>query len=80
MSPISTRICVPNLVAVRRSCRKKGGQTDRQREPAALYIVDYYVQLNESLSSVPKNTSLSKMIKDVSEANFDHYHIVLVMS
>ena len=25
MSPISTRICVPNLVAVRRSCRKKVG-------------------------------------------------------
>ena len=40
MSRISTRICVPNLVAVRRSCRKGGGgyrQTDRQRETAALY-------------------------------------------
>ena len=33
MSPISTRIdCVPNLVAVRRSCRKEGGGgvTDRR--------------------------------------------------
>ena len=44
MSPVSTRICVPNLVAVRRSCRKKGGvqtdrQTDRQRK-LQLYIVD----------------------------------------
>ena len=41
MSPISTRICVPNLVAVRRSCRKKKGgvQTDRQRK-LQLYIVD----------------------------------------
>ena len=39
MSPISTRICVPNLVAVRRSCRKKGGGgTDRQtKKTAALY-------------------------------------------
>ena len=39
MSPISTRICVPNLVAVRRSCRKKWGvQTDRQtKKTAALY-------------------------------------------
>ena len=38
MSPISARICVPNLVAVRRSCRKMGGgvqtdgQTDRQAD------------------------------------------------
>ena len=31
MSPTSTRICVPNVVAVRRSCQKKRGvQTDRQ--------------------------------------------------
>ena len=30
-------MCVPNLVAVRQSCRKKGGGTDRQRETAALY-------------------------------------------
>ena len=48
-SPISIRICVPNLVAVRRSCRKKGGidthartharthaHTDRQTDTAAL--------------------------------------------
>ena len=38
MSPISTRICVPNLVAVGRSCRKKMGGTDRQtKKTAALY-------------------------------------------
>ena len=38
MSPISTRICVPSLVAVRRSCRKKVGGTDRQtKKTAALY-------------------------------------------
>ena len=40
MGPVSTRICVPNLVAVRRSCRKRGGgvQTDRQtKKTAALY-------------------------------------------
>ena len=39
MSPISMRLCVPNLDAVRRSCRKKGvqTQTDRQRDAAALY-------------------------------------------
>ena len=41
MSPVSTRICVPNLVAVRRLCRKKRGggvQTDRQtKKTAALY-------------------------------------------
>ena len=39
-SPVSIRICVPNLVAVRRSCRKKGDtdrQTYRQRDTAALY-------------------------------------------
>ena len=42
MSPISTRICVPNLVAVRQSCGKKIGGTDRQtKKTAALYIVDY---------------------------------------
>ena len=50
MSPTSTRICVPNLVAVRRSCRKKGGGTDRQTDRQTdiqtdkgkmqLYIVD----------------------------------------
>ena len=45
MSTISTRICVPNLVAVRRSCRKKGEgyrQTDRQTDKGnlQLYIVD----------------------------------------
>ena len=36
---VSTRICGPNLVAVRRSCRKKGGvQTDRHtKKTAALY-------------------------------------------
>ena len=47
-SHISTRICVPNLVAVRRSCRKKGRyrQTDRQADRQTdkgklqLYIVD----------------------------------------
>ena len=39
MSPVFTRICVPNLVAVRRSCRKRGGGgTDRQtKKTAALY-------------------------------------------
>ena len=46
MSPVSTRTCGPNLVAVRRSCRKKRGggyrQTDRQADrqttiSAALY-------------------------------------------
>ena len=40
---LSTRICVPNLVAVRRSCQKKGGvQTDREtdRRKLQLYIVD----------------------------------------
>ena len=44
MGPVSTRTCGPNLVAVRRSCRKKGGgvQTDRQADrqtkiSAALY-------------------------------------------
>ena len=31
MIPGSTRTCVPNLVAVRRSCRKKGG-TDRHTD------------------------------------------------
>ena len=38
----SIRICMPNLVAIRRSCRKKGGyrQTHTQRDTAALYIVD----------------------------------------
>ena len=42
MSPISIRICVPNLVAVRLSCRNKGGggtdrPVDRQRK-LQLYI------------------------------------------
>ena len=59
MSPISTRICVPNLVAVRRSCRKKGVQTDRQyrqterqRETAALYnrlFDDYHTKYEHVL-------------------------------
>ena len=47
MSPVSTRICVPNLVAVRRSCRKKGGggtdrQTDRQRK------LQLYIEVSQS--------------------------------
>ena len=41
-SPVSIRICVPNLVAVRRSCRKGGGvQTDKGT--LQLYIVDVKV-------------------------------------
>ena len=38
----STRICVPNLVAVRRSCRKRGVQTDRQTDKwkLQLYIIE----------------------------------------
>ena len=53
MSPISTRICVPNLVAVRRSCRKRGGgvQTDRQRK-LQLYIVDDIVKVSTVLNPV----------------------------
>ena len=41
MIPRSIRICVPNLVAVRRSCRKKGVQTDSQTDKGTLqlYIV-----------------------------------------
>ena len=31
-NPGSIRICVPNLVAVRRSCRKVGGGIDRQTD------------------------------------------------
>ena len=48
MSPISTQICVPNLVAVRWSCLKKRGgytQTGRQRETAALYNRLFYIYL-----------------------------------
>ena len=41
MSPISTRICVPNLVAVRRSCRKKkGGYRKTDKRTLQLYIID----------------------------------------
>ena len=42
MSPISTRICVPNLVAIRRSCRKRRGGGYRQTDKGTLqlYIVD----------------------------------------
>ena len=52
LSPVSIRICVPNLVAVRQSCQKKGGvqtdrQTARQRDTAALYsIVHVFVKVN----------------------------------
>ena len=53
MSPISTRICVPNLVAVRRSCRKKMGGTDRQTKKTAAFIVDEWTldKLIASLSA-----------------------------
>ena len=38
MVPGPIRICVPNLVAVRRSCRKRGYiQTHTQKDTAALY-------------------------------------------
>ena len=42
-SPISIRIiCVPNLVQVRRSCRKNGGGGYRQTDKGTLHlIVDY---------------------------------------
>ena len=41
MSPVSTRMCVPNLVAVRRGGGvQRDRQTDRQRK-LQLYIVDY---------------------------------------
>ena len=49
MSPISIRICVPNFVAVRRSCRKGGGGTDRHTDTQThkgtlqLYIADISV-------------------------------------
>ena len=40
-SPESIRICVPNLVAVRRSCRKKGvGYRQTDKGTLHLYIVD----------------------------------------
>ena len=59
MSPVSTRICVPNLVAVRRSCRKKGGggyrQTDRQRK-LQLYIVDRYIRLKLRVTQKAQTT------------------------
>ena len=38
MSPISSRICVPNVAAVRRSCRKRGGGTDRQTDKWKLQL------------------------------------------
>ena len=51
MSPISTRICVPNLVAVRRSCRKRGGvQTDRQRK-LQLYNIAYLGRYDTAVTS-----------------------------
>ena len=42
MSHISTRICVPNLVAIRRSCRKGGGGGYRHTDKGKLqlYIID----------------------------------------
>ena len=46
MNPVSTRICVPNLVAVRRSCRKRGGgyrQTDSRTKGNCSFI--YYIRV-----------------------------------
>ena len=37
---------MPNLVAVRRSCRKKGGYRQTDKGTLQLYIVDYPVQYN----------------------------------
>ena len=58
---MSTRICVPNLVAVRRSCRKEGGgsdrQTDRQtdiqtdKRTLQLYIIYKYDLLTTAVCS-----------------------------
>ena len=44
ISPISIRICVPNLVAFRRSCRKKGILTHRHTEGQCMFSnwVGYY--------------------------------------
>ena len=63
MGPVSTRICGPNLVAVRRSCRKKRGGTGRQADrqtkiSAALY--NRYGLLNCGLPAVASRPGLLK--------------------
>ena len=63
MSPISPRICVPNLVAVRRSCRKKRGGTDRQRK-LQLYIVDFV------------SIMFDTMFTDGEHSKYTFYHLV----
>ena len=47
MSPISTRICVPNLVAVGWSCKKKGGgvQTDKGKRQLYSRLAGYPASL-----------------------------------
>ena len=77
MSPISTRICVPNVVAVRRSCRKKGG-TDRQTDKGKLqlYIIDSVVTCRQitinSSASAPVNAKkiAVKKVSDVDVGMF----------
>ena len=76
MSPVSTRICVPNLVVVRRSCRKKGGgyrQTDKGT--LQLYIVD--CNWDACLVFCLAQTA-AKMIKDTMDKKFGaSWHVVV---
>ena len=44
-SPVSIRICVPNCVAVRRSCRKGGWYRQTDKGTLQLYIVDGKVRI-----------------------------------
>ena len=83
MSPISTRICVPNLVAVQQSCRKKGGYRQTDKGKLQLYIVDMFTIIIIILSlffKTPKNVyfeatdgQLNRSSKDIFDPRYARF-------
>ena len=67
MIPRSMRICVPNLVAVRLSCRKKGGveaHRHTHKRTLQLHIVDRVVGLHlHSDTTATSNNTLLQQVK-----------------
>ena len=77
MGPVSTRTCVPNLVAVRRSCRKKRGGTDRQTGRQA----DRQTKISAALYSIflyADDTTLSSTINSFNneQSNVDTHTLI----
>ena len=85
MGPVSTRICGPNLVAVRRSCRKKRGggyrqtdrQTDRQRF-LQLYIIDNVIYIHPNFKHIQALLHICNIRSQLSKTRFVAHRVNLL--